>query len=480
MTICKRCGKENQDHFKFCLGCGGELSAAPAAPQAAMAKTVVADPSVLPSKPATAPTPPGGVPAGMARGNAPGQGPAPMGGHPWQGAPTPFTPAPGGAPAWGAPPPSAAPLPGVPPMARPNTPQPVAPAMANPGMGAPPVMGPPPGMSPAPAGYGPATSKPKSAAMPASGAAPMGAPPSAPSPFGPAGGGFGAPAGGGFGAPAAAGSPAAGPSGPGAGAATRPCPNCGFEVPLNFMFCGACGQKLTPAGARPSTASPQAATPVAATPAPDLRARGRLTLIRPDGTEGGALDLEEGENRIGRQSGPLFENDGYLSPIHAELHVKTGGHAVVRDADSLNGVFVKITGEEEISPGDTFRIGQELIRFDTISAPAPLEDGTEIMGSPNPGYWGRLSVIIGKDIEGSAFPLLGDAVTMGRERGDINFPDDGYVSGLHARLTQRAGKFYLNDLGSSNGTFLKIRGERALQNGFFILLGQQLFRVNLS
>ena len=275
-----------------------------------------------------------------------------------------------------------------------------------------------------------------------------------------------------MGAPPSAPSPSAGP--PAAAGGTRPCPNCGFEVPVNFMFCGACGQKLTPVAARPTTGSTlQPAT------IPETRPHGRLTLIRPDGTEGGTLDLAEGENKIGRQSGPLFENDGYLSPLHAELVINAAG-AVVRDADSLNGVFVKITSEEEVSPGDTFRIGQELIRFDSIPPPAPLEDGTEIMGSPNPGYWGRLSVIIGKDIEGSAFPLLGDAVTMGRERGDINFPDDGYVSGLHARLTQRNGKFFLNDLGSSNGTFLKIRGERGLQNGSFVLLGQQLFRLNLS
>mgnify|MGYP000287652537 CR=1 FL=1 len=29
MTVCNRCGKENQDHYKFCLGCGAELTAAP-------------------------------------------------------------------------------------------------------------------------------------------------------------------------------------------------------------------------------------------------------------------------------------------------------------------------------------------------------------------------------------------------------------------------------------------------------------------
>jgi pSer/pThr/pTyr-binding forkhead associated (FHA) protein len=54
------------------------------------------------------------------------------------------------------------------------------------------------------------------------------------------------------------------------------------------------------------------------------------------------------------------------------------------------------------------------------------------------------------------------------------------VSGLHARITLREGRVYLADLGSSNGTFLKVQGERPLINESFVLMGQQLFRVNLS
>ena len=100
-------------------------------------------------------------------------------------------------------------------------------------------------------------------------------------------------------------------------------------------------------------------------------------------------------------------------------------------------------------------------------------------GNPNPGYWAKVTDIIGKDVDGSAYPLLGESVTLGRERGEINFPDDGYVSGLHARLSTRDGRVYLADLGSSNGTFFKIASERALRNESFVLLGQQLFRVNL-
>jgi hypothetical protein len=206
--------------------------------------------------------------------------------------------------------------------------------------------------------------------------------------------------------------------------------------------------------------------------------RALLTLIRPDGSEGGMFELRQGRNEIGRSTAPVFESDGYLSPVHAEITVAPGT-AVVRDLGSLNGVFVKMFAEEELLPGQVFRIGQELLRIDFIAAPEPAADGTEIMGSPNPGFWGRLTVIVGREVDGAAFPLLGDSVTLGRVNGEINFPDDGYVSGLHARVSLRDGRLFLADLGSSNGTFIKVSDERQVGNESFVLLGQQLFRVNL-
>lgn len=204
-----------------------------------------------------------------------------------------------------------------------------------------------------------------------------------------------------------------------------------------------------------------------------------MTLIRPDGSEGGTHDLQPGENKLGRNFGPVFENDGYLSPVHAVLDI-LGTKAVVRDLDSLNGVFVKMTGEEELHSGQVIRIGQELLRYETILTPEPSANGTELMGSPNPGFWGKLTVIIGRGATGAAFPLLGESVTLGRERGEINFPDDGYVSGLHARITLRDNRVILADLGSSNGTFIKVNGERTIGHESYVLLGQQLFRINLT
>jgi pSer/pThr/pTyr-binding forkhead associated (FHA) protein len=275
-----------------------------------------------------------------------------------------------------------------------------------------------------------------------------------------------------WGAPPAAAPPMVGP-GPGAG--PRKCPHCGSDVPPNFKFCGVCGQSL---GASPTAGYPQSGGQFQSGPtaSPQGMPRATITLIRPDGSEGGTFPLRDGDNRLGRDHGAIFENDGYLSPTHCELSI-LGNAAVVRDLESLNGVFVRMTGEEEIQPGQVIRMGQELLRFDLIEPPTPLEDGTEVMGSPNPGYWGKITVIIGNQVDGSAYPLLGDSVTMGRERGDINFPDDGYVSGLHARLSTRNGNVYLADLGSSNGTFLRVQGERKIGNESFVLLGQQLFKL---
>jgi pSer/pThr/pTyr-binding forkhead associated (FHA) protein len=454
MIVCNRCGKENQDHYKFCLGCGAELSSGEDGNVGTM-KTMMAESGSRP-----APTPPGGVPHGARQGGTgpgPGFGMPPGGG---MGGPAPG-PGPGG---FGARAP-AGPPPGV-----------GAPGGFGAGPGAPGGM--PPGGMP-PGGFGgPRAATPN----PGWGAPPPGAPPGM-APMGP-------PPGGGMGAPMGGAPPMAAPA---AASGARKCPTCGSDVPPNFKFCGVCGSSVATGPVTPAPQpggygapggggfAPQQPAPSFGGPTPSLRPpepRALITLIRPDGSEGGTFNLREGENKIGREHGGIFENDGYLSPTHCDLIVQGNG-AIVRDLESLNGVFVRMIGEEEIQPGQIIRMGQELLRFDLIEPPQPLEDGTEVMGSPNPGYWGKITVIIGNGVDGSAYPLLGDSITMGRERGDINFPDDGYVSGLHARLSTRGGKVYLADLGSSNGSFLRVQGEKKIGNESFVLLGQQLFRLTL-
>ena len=42
------------------------------------------------------------------------------------------------------------------------------------------------------------------------------------------------------------------------------------------------------------------------------------------------------------------------------------------------------------------------------------------------------------------------------------------------------GRFTISDLGSKNGTFVRITEEAPLQNGDYVFLGQQLLRVEMG
>jgi pSer/pThr/pTyr-binding forkhead associated (FHA) protein len=203
-------------------------------------------------------------------------------------------------------------------------------------------------------------------------------------------------------------------------------------------------------------------------------------LINPDGSEGSSFPLMDGSTPVGRTSGRLFSGDAFLSPVHATFVLK-GDSCTVRDEQSLNGVYVKLARDRpaRLVHGDVFRIGQEIMRFETIPEPEQV-DGVEVMGSLNPGFLGRICLVIGRESIGHAHTVAPDGMYVGRERGDVIFPEDGYVSGLHCRIHRDGTSVSLTDIGSSNGTFLRVRGERRVASGELILMGQQLFRLQFQ
>ncbi|MBL9111697.1 MAG: FHA domain-containing protein [Myxococcales bacterium] len=353
MITCPKCFKENQDHYKFCLGCGAEL------------------PRDVAPKPFTGNTPPHGIQAAQPAAPA-------------------FTPQrEPSQPAFSA------------------SPQPafqVAPAQ--------PAFSPPP----------------QAAAQPAPAPAPAGGP--------------------------------------------TPCPQCGHPNGPNNLFCGSCGFRL--GGAKSNVAAPA----VAAAP---VHGQVVLTALRADGSEAGSYTLPDAAHLyVGRETGHIFASDSYRSPRHASF-TRSGGTLTVKDEGSLNGVYRKLTRDVpvELRPNDVFRIGQEIIRFEPIQHAPPSPDGVERLGSPSKGYVGRIALIIGRETTGNAFPVPESGMHLGRERGDVLFPEDGYVSGLHCRLAWDKGKLFLTDLGSSNGTFMRLREETEVRTGDVLLMGQQLFRLSL-
>ncbi len=265
------------------------------------------------------------------------------------------------------------------------------------------------------------------------------------------------------------------------------CPHCGTKVPAGFKFCGACGGSLEQLQKPSQPASSEAAATVQGGPAPSAGADqiGELTVIRPDGSEGARIPLSSAGLILGRDSEfDVLADDGFLSPRHAEIRYESGV-LKLRDLNSLNGVFWRLRDDVELQQGDLIRIGQEVLRFEVFSqlgsiGGQPKNSDTRLQGSPDPGVWGRLSLIGGPNIETRGFAISGDEATIGREIGTILFREDGFVSGKHARIYRDGGKYYLRDLGSSNGSYIKIRKERRLSSGDLVLMGQQLLRVTIG
>jgi pSer/pThr/pTyr-binding forkhead associated (FHA) protein len=266
--------------------------------------------------------------------------------------------------------------------------------------------------------------------------------------------------------PAAQAAPAAAAPG------TVACPQCGHQNGAANVFCGSCGFRLGGQGMRPAAAPAQTTAPASSVV---------LTALRADGSEAGTYAVPGGTQTVGRDTGGIFAGDSYLSPRHASFRQPAPGKLTVKDEGSLNGVYKKLTRDTpiELNQNDVFRIGQEIIRFEPLPPATPTADGVEKLGAPAKGYVGRIALVIGRDTTGNAFPVPEAGIHLGRERGDVLFPEDGYVSGLHCRIAWENGRATLTDLGSSNGSFIRLREETEVRSGDVLLMGQQLFRVTM-
>jgi pSer/pThr/pTyr-binding forkhead associated (FHA) protein len=278
--------------------------------------------------------------------------------------------------------------------------------------------------------------------------------------------------------------------------ATQPryCPFCAAELAPAHRFCGNCGK---PVGAAP--AAPPAARPQANAPGTPLRPgktmffgamqapSPKLILIKGEGMDGVTYVLSSTEHIAGRLEGAiLFPEDPLLSPRHANFMYRDG-RLTVRDEGSTNGVFVRIIKPLTVPSGATFLVGEQLLRVDACppeAVPVPDDEGTYFYGSPKRPSRLALTQLLAGGHEGMVFRARNDSLSIGREGNDVNFPDDPFISGRHATVTAVDGaagtQFQIADLGSKNGTFVRILGEAALFHGDYVFLGQQLLRVEIT
>jgi pSer/pThr/pTyr-binding forkhead associated (FHA) protein len=78
---------------------------------------------------------------------------------------------------------------------------------------------------------------------------------------------------------------------------------------------------------------------------------------------------------------------------------------------------------------------------------------------------------------GEAFSLQNPLITIGRDPASDITINDAEVSRQHARLTLQSGGYVLEDLGSTNGTFVngqRLMGPRVLKPGEVISIGEHI------
>jgi pSer/pThr/pTyr-binding forkhead associated (FHA) protein len=268
----------------------------------------------------------------------------------------------------------------------------------------------------------------------------------------------------------------------------RPCPQCGAPVPLGNRFCGACGSR-TDEGQAPAPHAPFGeGAPAAAKTlffgAMQTPGRAKLILIKGQGMDGMTYYLQSTEHIAGRSEGPIQFNevDPLLSPRHASFCYKDT-QLMVKDLDSTNGVFLRARAPVKLRSGDTFLVGEQLLRVERCTLDeAPIHDdvGTYFYASPRTPCAFKLIQLLHGGAEGASFCPAKGSVRIGRDGNDLNFPDDHFISGTHAEVTATPDGFTLTDLGSKNGTFHRITSESPLHHGDYVFIGQQLLRVEIT
>ena len=91
----------------------------------------------------------------------------------------------------------------------------------------------------------------------------------------------------------------------------------------------------------------------------------------------------------------------------------------------------------------------------------------------------RVAVVEGDRYKGKTF-TLGDDLTIGRADKCTLVLDDAYVSQMHARIYPRGDGFVVEDLGSTNGTYLnrqRITSPAQLQRGDHIKIGKTVLEM---
>lgn len=209
----------------------------------------------------------------------------------------------------------------------------------------------------------------------------------------------------------------------------------------------------------------------------------RLVIVGGACPQGLTFSLADGTHAAGRTAnGVVLKEDETVSPKHCSFSVD-GGQIEVKDEGSLNGVYLRIRAPHTLSHGDWFRVGQQLFRFEELTAETEFttDDGTHVFTSPRRKGSFRVCQILEGGKRGLSSTASDDEISIGGEGAHIAFSSDPNLSQEHCRLYRDAnGAFMIEDLDSTNGTYVRIDGLSSIAHGDYLYVGHELLRVEVS
>lgn len=140
----------------------------------------------------------------------------------------------------------------------------------------------------------------------------------------------------------------------------------------------------------------------------------------------------------------------------------------------LRAVWAEVSSPRAAAPAGTGRAAG-------ARAPRAPVGGGGGKGTPN-----RLRVVEPPEQRGRTYDL-GEEMTVGRAAGCQVKVDDSYASQLHARVFRKEGQVFVEDLGSTNGTYVnrrgtknkeKVSGPMALRLGDRLMVGRTVLEVS--
>lgn len=200
--------------------------------------------------------------------------------------------------------------------------------------------------------------------------------------------------------------------------------------------------------------------PIPSEPEDAKRVVTQLVSLQPDGSVEESFAITKEATRIGRSASDIvFSQDVYMADHHATL-LHSGAQYLLEDAGTGSGVWIRVPAGQ----------GRALAEGDTVWV------GTQILVVTRSDQGWTVSHYNSDGILRATHPIGDKGILVGRGTPIPLDPADMGLSRRHAQFRIEDGHLKVFDLGSTNGTYVKITQPLALSNGDEFRIASKRFR----